>query len=50
MVGQMSMIVHVRWVGGLVNVHVDKLFKKWLCWRKYYFGENVEQDLIVVSK
>ena len=39
-VGQMSMIVHVRWVGGLVNVHVDKIWKKTamleetLIWRK----------------
>ena len=24
----MSMIVHVRWVGGVVNVHVDKIWKK----------------------
>ena len=28
MVGQMSMIIHVRWVGGVVNVHMDKIFKK----------------------
>ena len=28
MLSQMSMIVHVRWVGGLFNVHMDKIYDK----------------------
>ena len=40
----MSMIVHVRWVGGLVNVHVYKIFKNG------YVGGNTNLEETMLHK
>ena len=41
----MSMIVHVRWVGSLLNVHVDKILKK-----AGYVGGNTNLEETMLNK
>ena len=50
MVSQMSMIVHLRWVGGFFKCPRGQNFLKMAMLEEKFGGNNVEQNLIVVSK